>query len=216
VNPRGALFDPARWALVYRDREALIFARRGPERARTIAAHELPLTFRFDAATGLVAETLAAPPAGAAANACEWSLRLGDFWLETGAAARAQAAYQTGAPCLDPHRQRALASLALENGDPEAAVRLLAGLPDPEARVRRGFALLRLGRAGEALDDFAAAARAGGDVDATLGRALALEALHRNDEAVAALRDFLRRAPNHIGASEARAHLERLGAPHSR
>ena len=85
VNPRGALFDPARWALVYRDREALIFARRGPERARTIAAHELPLTFRFDAATGLVAQALAAPPAGAAANACEWSLRLGDFWLETGA-----------------------------------------------------------------------------------------------------------------------------------
>ena len=79
--------------------------------------------------------------------------------------------------------------------------------------MRRGFALLRLGRADEALADFAAAARAGGDVDATLGRALALEALHRNDEAVTALRDFLRRAPTHVGAAEARAHLQRLGWP---
>jgi tetratricopeptide (TPR) repeat protein len=214
VNPRGALFDPARWALVYRDREALIFARRGPKRARVIAAHELPLTFRFDAATGLVADPLAAPPAGAAASACEWSLRLGDFWLETSAAGRAKAAYEAATPCLDPPRQRALASLDLETGDAEGAVRLLAGLPDPEAHVRRGFALLRLARAEEALADFAAAARAGGDVDATLGRALALEALHRNDEAVAAYRDFLKRAPDHIGAGEARAHLERLGAPH--
>ncbi len=215
VNPRGALFDPARWALVYRDREALIFARRGPERARAIAAHELPLTFRFDDATGLVAQALDAPPPGAAANACEWSLRLGDFWLESSAVARAQAAYQAAAPCLDPPRQRALASLYLETGAPEQAVRLLAGLPDPEAHVRRGFALLRLARAEEALADFAAASRAGGDIDATLGRALALEALHRNDEAVAALRDFLRRAPSHVGAAEAHAHLERLQAQHS-
>jgi hypothetical protein len=215
VNPRGALFDPARWALVYRDREALIFARRGPERARSIAAHELPLTFRFDAATGLVAEALAAPPPGAAANACAWSLRLGDFWLEGGAAGRARAAYEAAAPCLDPPRRRALASLELQLGAPEAAVRLLAGLPDPEARVRRGFALLRLARAEEALADFTAAAGAGGEVDATLGRALAMEALHRDDEAAAAFRDFLRRAPGHIGAREARAHLERLQAQHS-
>jgi hypothetical protein len=39
--------------------------------------------------------------------------------------------------------------------------------------------------------------------------------LHRNDEAVAALRDFLKRAPTHIGAAEARAHLQRLEAPRS-
>ena len=214
VNPRGALFDPARWALVYRDRDALLFARRGPERARTIAAHELPLTFRFDAATGLGARALDAPPAGVAANACEWSLRLGDFWMENDAAARAQAAYQAAAPCRDPARQRTLASLDLQLGAPEEAVRLLAGLPDPEARVRRGFALLRLARGEEALAEFDAAARAGGDVDATLGRALALEALHRNDEAIATFSDFLKRAPTHVGAPEARAHLERLRGPH--
>ena len=215
VNPRGALFDPARWALVYRDPEALIFARRGPKHARAVAAHELPLTFRFDPSTGLVAEALAARPPDAAVTECEWSLRLGDFWLETGATARARAAYEEAAPCLDSPRQRALASLALQLGAPDEAVRLLAGLPDPEARVRRGFALLRLARAEEALADFAAAARAGGDVDATLGRALALEALHRNDEAIATFRDFLNRAPGHVGAAEARAHLERLERQHS-
>ncbi len=90
-------------------------------------------------------------------------------------------------------------------------MRLLAQLSDPEARVRRGFALLRLARAAEALADFETAARAGSDVDATLGRALALEALHRNDEAAATFREFLQRAPDHVGAAEARAHLERLG-----
>ena len=73
--------------------------------------------------------------------------------------------------------------------------------------MRRGFALLRLARADEALADFAAAARAGGDVDATLGRALALEALHRNDEAVAALRDFLKRAPTTTSGWRRRARI---------
>jgi len=212
LNPRGALFDPARWALVFRDGEAMVFARRGPERARTIAAHEIPLTFRFDAVNGLVAEALEAPPAGVSSDACAWREHLGDFWLEKGAAARARAAYEAAAECLDPQRRRALASLDLQLGDAEAAVRLLAQLPDPEARVRRGFALLRLTRAAEALADFETAARAGSDIDATLGRALALEALHRNDEATAAFRDFLKRAPDHVGAAEARAHLERLGA----
>jgi tetratricopeptide (TPR) repeat protein len=212
LNPRGALFDPARWALVFRDGEAMVFARRGPERARTIAAHEIPLTFRFDAANGLVAEALDAPPAGVASDLCAWSEHLGDFWLEKGAAARARSAYEAAESCLDPPRQRALAAQALENGDAEAAVRLLDQLPDPEARVRRGFALLRLARAADALADFETAARAGSDVDATLGRALALEALHRNDEAAATFREFLQRAPDHVGAAEARSHLERLGA----
>jgi hypothetical protein len=210
VNPRGALFDPERWALVYRDTDALIFARRGPERAKTIAAREIPLTFSFDAASGLRADALATPPAGSTSDACEWSERVGDYWLESGAAARAQAAYQAAETCLDPPRRRALASLDLQLGDAEAAVRLLAGLPDPEARVRRGFALLRLGRGGEGLADFEAAARAGGDTEATLGRALALEALQRNDQAAAAFHDFLQRAPNHMAAPEARAHLNRL------
>ena len=45
-----------------------------------------------------------------------------------------------------------------------------------------------------------------------LGRALALERLHRNDEAIATFRDFLQRAPNHVGAAEARTHLDRLAA----
>jgi tetratricopeptide (TPR) repeat protein len=210
VNPRGALFHPADWALVYRDAEALIFVRRDPDHARVMAAHELPLTFSFDQAAGLVAQALVAQPRGSPTDACQWSLRLGDAWLETGFAANARSAYQSAESCLDPPRRRALASLALENGDAEAAVRLLDELPDPESRVRRGFALLRLARAAEALADFETATRAGGEVDATLGRALALEALHRTDEAAAAFRDFLKRAPDHVGAAEARAHLERL------
>src|SRR6185295_10114541 len=53
VNPRGALFDPARWALVYRTAEALIFARRAPERDALLAAEELPITFRYRAESGL-------------------------------------------------------------------------------------------------------------------------------------------------------------------
>lgn len=211
VNPRGALFHPASWALVYRDAEALIFVRRDPEHARVMAAHELPLMFQFDQATGLVADALVAQPLGSPTDDCQWSLRLGDVWLETGFAANAQSAYRSARPCLDPPRVRALASLDLQLGDAEAAVRLLDQLPDPESRVRRGFALLRLARAAEALADFETAARAGSNVDATLGRALALEALHRTDEAAATFRDFLKRAPDHVGTAEARAHLERLG-----
>jgi len=213
LNPRGALFDPARWALVYRESDALLFARRTPERATSIAAREIPLTFRFDAAAGLVAEPLLDRPANSPVGMCQWSLRVGDVLFETNATARAQAAYRTAASCLDPPHRRTLASLDLQLGDAEEAVRLLAQLPDPEARVRLGFALLRLARGQEALADFQAVARAAGNVEATLGGALALEALHRNDEAVAAFRDFLRRAPDHVGAAEARAHLDRLTAP---
>jgi len=91
---------------------------------------------------------------------------------------------------------------------------------------------LQLGRATEALAAFEAAApltlplspadggegtgegkqHDGAEVDALLGRALALEALHRDGEALVSLREFLRRAPNHLAAAEARARLARLSA----
>jgi regulator of sirC expression with transglutaminase-like and TPR domain len=49
------------------------------------------------------------------------------------------------------------------------------------------------------------------DPDALLGRGLALEALHRDAEAAAALREFLRTAPpDHVAAPAARARLARL------
>src|SRR5581483_2600541 len=140
-------------------------------------------------------------PADSPVDPCEWRLRVGDVLFESNAAG-ARAWYRDAAPCLDPPRRRTLASLELQLGDAAAAERLLADMPEPEARVRRGFALLRLQRAPEALAAFEAAARAGSDVDATLGRALALEALHRTDEAIAAFRDFLQRAPMHVAAAE--------------
>jgi len=36
VNPRGAWFDPGKWALVYRAADGLVFTRRLPERAALI------------------------------------------------------------------------------------------------------------------------------------------------------------------------------------
>ncbi len=59
VNPRAALFAPSRWALVYRDAEALIFAARVPAFAGLIAERELPLTFAFSRSTGVSAAALA-------------------------------------------------------------------------------------------------------------------------------------------------------------
>jgi tetratricopeptide (TPR) repeat protein len=231
VNPRAALFDPARWALVYRGADALIFAARSPERAARIAALEIPLTFHHDDAAGLAPVPLPEPPAGSPVGRCEWSLRLGDFFLEgsalegsaldRGGATRARASYRAGAACLDTGRRVALAALELQLGDAAEAARLLAPLSDPDSRVRRGYALLGLGRADEAIADFDAALDGPAEAttkstetsaDATLGRALALEALGRTGEAITALGDFLRRAPGHVAAAEARAHLARLAA----
>jgi tetratricopeptide (TPR) repeat protein len=90
-------------------------------------------------------------------------------------------------------------------------------MPDADARSSRGFALLKMGRASDALAEFdRALALAPGHADALLGRGLALEASGRPpEEAIAALRAFLRQAPNHPAAAEARARLDRL-APGAR
>jgi hypothetical protein len=235
VNPRAALFDPARWALVYRSDEALLFARRGPDRDPRIAALEIPLTFSYDAATGLAPEILPAPPTASPVAGCEWNQRLGDLYLERAEAdpLAARAAYRAAAHCLDGDRQGTLAALELQLGDAAEAARLWGQLPGRAARVRRGYALLRLARPQEALDAFAQAgartertdaeatadaaattATADGPIDAdlTLGRALALEALHRDAEALAALRAFLNGAPEHLAAADARARVARLSA----
>jgi tetratricopeptide (TPR) repeat protein len=78
----------------------------------------------------------------------------------------------------------------------------------PDARVKRGLALLALQRPREALDDLRAAR--GDDPDALLGKGLALAALDSRDEARAVLEAFLHLAPDHVGVARARATLARL------
>src|SRR6185295_14739045 len=53
LNPRAALFDPARWALCYRSAEALVFVRRVPAHGALAASDELPLGFRYDPTSGV-------------------------------------------------------------------------------------------------------------------------------------------------------------------
>jgi hypothetical protein len=74
-NPRGALFAPEEWALVYRGDDGLVFTRRLPARAALIAAHELPLSFAYSDGE-LVAVPLPAPPAGSPVPVEEWQRRL--------------------------------------------------------------------------------------------------------------------------------------------
>jgi tetratricopeptide (TPR) repeat protein len=228
VNPRAALFDPALWALVYRTDQALVFARRQPARAALLAAEELPVTFRYDAASGLTPVALPDRPAGAPMGDCAWNVRLGDFFLEDAQSAAARASYRAATGCLDAGRRSTLGALELQLGDPAAAVRLLEPTTDPASRtpasqVRRGYALLGLHRAAEALEAFDQALRAAPDRDLAqpdtqlagdvlLGRGLALQALHRDPEAISALQALLRQVPDHVAAAEARSRIARLSA----
>ena len=89
LNPRAALFDPARWALVYRDPDGA--GLRGPAfRAsrRSSPATRFPMTFTFARGSGVTARALAARPdgsrAGPAIADCDWQKRLGDVFLELG------------------------------------------------------------------------------------------------------------------------------------
>jgi tetratricopeptide (TPR) repeat protein len=219
LNPRAALFDPARWALVYRDAEALVFAARLPDLATLIAHDEIPMTFTFARGAGLSARALEARPAGSPAAGCVWDKRRGDVLLELGDEARAREAYLAAAQvpgCLDAGARTAAAiargDLALKNGDASAAVDAYAGLTDPRARANRGLALLALGRAREAEVDLSAALAADpGQPEARLAQGFAFEALHRSAEAITAFRSFLTLSPRHPAAARARAEIERLG-----
>jgi tetratricopeptide (TPR) repeat protein len=119
------------------------------------------------------------------------------------------------ARCLDGARcqatMRALGALALGRDDPAAAAAIYGAVAGPEARTGRAFALLRLGRAADALLEIEAALAARpGDGDALLARGLALADLGRGDDAARALRAFLDAAPDHVGAAGARARLAQL------
>jgi hypothetical protein len=212
VNPRGALFDPVRWALVYRERDGLVFLHRPVPKGM----REIPLTFSYSSSNGLVPLPLAEAPAGA--SPCEWHRGLGDYHRLAGESAAAMGAYEAalgGAdepPCAAEARVAA-GVLALQLGDATKAARLLDGATGAVARTNRGFALLGLGRPAEALVDFEGvlAVEPVND-EATFGRGLCLVAQGRPVEAVAAFDALLTRSPHHVSAPAARRERERLRA----
>ena len=220
VNPRGAWFDPGKWALVYRASDGLVFTRRLPERAALIDELEIPLSFSYAPATGLGPVPLLQRPPETTVPECEWQRRLGDFHRSAADDRAALRAYETAlanptGTCLDSGWQagvrQTLGAVALRLGELAKAAAWLDGLPAPEARTNHGFALLGLGQAASALADFdaALAAQPAGD-EACFGRGLALEALGRRAEAAATFTELLARSPGHLSAAVAREHLRRL------
>ena len=220
VNPRGAWFDPEKWALVYRAADGLVFTRRLPERAALIDELEIPLSFSYAPTTGLQPVPLRQRPPAAALPECEWQRRLGDLDRSAGDHRAALRAYQEAlaAPsgtCLDSGWQAGVrqdsGAVALRLGEMVQAAAWLDGLVAPQARSNHGFALLGLGQAASALADFdAALAALPANDEACFGRGLALEALGRRTEAAAAFTQLLARSPGHLSAPVAREHLRRL------
>jgi tetratricopeptide (TPR) repeat protein len=217
LNPRAALFDPDRWALVHRDAEALVFAAREPRFQGLIAGHELPLSFAYARADGVSPRPIAERPLASPVADCEWQRRVGDLLVETGDAPAARKAYARAlgpAGCLGSREalaRVALGDLALAAGDQAAAVEAYAGVTEPHARTNRGLALLALGRAADAQRELAASLAADPDqIEARLGLAFALKGLGRPTEAAAAFEAFLAAAPTHPAAPRARAELAAL------
>jgi hypothetical protein len=214
VNPRGALFAPAQWALIYRTAEALVFTRRTPARRALIAARELPLTFSYSPEGGLA--VLPLPSSPGEVPACEWQRRLADHHAGRGDDPAARAAYQTALAtpgCLadEAGARRALGAVALRQNDPARALEALQGLDDSVARTNRGYALIALGRPSEALAELEAVlALEPTNDEATFGRGMALEATGRRAEAAAAYQALLARTPGHLAAPAARERLRRL------
>jgi tetratricopeptide (TPR) repeat protein len=220
-NPRAPRFDPALWALLYRDSHALVFARRQPARHALIAALELPLEFARGADGEIAARPLDAPPAASPVPMCEWQRRLGQHQTDP---ARAEACYVRALVpgCLQgdarAQARRALAALMLRRGAASEALAALGDLADRAALTTRGYALLHLHRGPEALAAFdralaAPSAAADTVADASFGRALALEATGDRAAMIRALRAFLDRYPHHLAASAAAARLRREGYP---
>jgi len=212
VNPRGALFDPSLWALVYRANDGLVFVRRSSRGDLP----EIPLTFSYSQASGLTSTTLEEPPAGAMMSACEWQRLVGDYHRFNGAARAALRHYEaamtadSSTSCSVGAREPA-GILALQLGDPAKAARLLDGATEPVAHINHGFALLKMGQPTEALMDFESVlARDPRNDEATFGRGMCLVALGRGSEAVAAFKALLARSPHHLSAPAARQQLERL------
>ena len=187
VNPRAALFDPARWALVYRAADGLVFARRLPEHATLIARDEQPVSFEFSRTSGATPRVMAMPPPASPLPRCEWYRRSADVLVELEDDAAALAAYQAARAvpgCLDERARRAaglaLGDVAMRLHQPAVAVEAYAGIDDPRAHLNRGLALLALDRPADALVDLAAARAADpNDRAAQQAEAIARERLRR-------------------------------------
>jgi hypothetical protein len=184
INRRLAWWDPARWALVYRQGDVRVFVRRLPRHAGLIAAREIPASFTFTVQAGTRTLPLGEPPAGSPVPTCEWQLRLGDllFELDHGQPTRALDAYRRAlaAPpgCLDRAREAGahgwVATMLLQRGDAGGALdaldRALALSTETAAdhlRASRALALERLGRRSEARAGWLELA---GRADTTLAR----------------------------------------------
>jgi tetratricopeptide (TPR) repeat protein len=153
TNRRAGSFDPDEWALVWRARNALVFARRTPAHATLIAAREIPLRITFRWEDGMHTAPLAAPPAGSPVSRCEWDRRLGavldsDGDFDRALDARADA---LAAGCLSPSDEadaRFYLGARLQRAGQLAAAaaeydRVLALRPDDaRARTNRAWALL--------------------------------------------------------------------------
>ncbi|HET6282487.1 MAG TPA: hypothetical protein VFH73_16100 [Polyangia bacterium] len=198
LNRRVAWWDPATWALVYRQHDARVFVRRLPRWRDFIAAYEIPATFAFTVESGATTVPLSKPPATSPVAACVWQQRQGDLLfdlisLDRGNEGRAEIAYRRAlaAPsgCLasaDEARLGAwLGAVDLRAGRWQDALALLdralahnqAG-DDLSTLTNRAIAL-------EALGQSAAASLAWGTVAAAAGAsdtALAKKALHRQAE----------------------------------
>jgi hypothetical protein len=158
INHRVSLWDPARWALVYRAHDARVFLRRLPRWQGFIAAHEIPATFTFTVEEGAATVPLTEPPPGSPVPSCEWQRRLGELLFELRGPAVALAPYQRALAvpgCLAPAEERSAAAwtgaVLLQRGQPADALPLLERGPDDLATLtNRALALEALGRRGEA------------------------------------------------------------------
>jgi len=212
VNPRGALFDPALWALVYRAPDGLVFVRRDAAGGLP----ELPLTFSYSEAEGLSVVPLAHAPAGVKASPCEWQRRLGDYHRSVAQTAAARHAYEsayaaTGEPLCREDARVAAGAVALEVSDFALAAAFLDGVGTSAARTNHGFAMLGLGKQANALADFEAVlALDPRNDEATFGRGLCLVAQGRLQEADVSFAALLSRSPDHVSAPVAREQRERL------
>jgi hypothetical protein len=212
INPRGALFDPSSWALVYRAGDGMVFVRRSTLRGLP----EIPVTFSYAQDSGLTPIPIEHRPASSTTSACEWQRRLGDFHWAANNTKRALASYtealddRSDATCVATAKLSA-GQLALQLGDAVRAERWLADAGDAPARANHGYALLALGRTEAALADFdrALALDARND-EAGVGRALCLSRLGRTQEARSILEDLLARSPQPMAAELARRELDRL------
>ena len=76
INMRAGSFDPEAWALLYRDDEAMVFARRTAKFDPVIARYEIPIRVRFRFLGGSSFEPLRARPTRSPLSDAEWRDRL--------------------------------------------------------------------------------------------------------------------------------------------